>query len=100
MNHDRSNVNNPTLFQRTKSIEKNIEKRKYWQNHLRKAVYSGKTLKILRNITEKISRKNIDKNFLIDPLNKNNEIYHESLTLIFIFLQKIWGVRYKELNLT
>ena len=48
---------NLTLFQRTKSIEKSIEKRP-------------------------IFTQLIDKSFLIDPPTTNNAIYRDSLTLI------------------
>ena len=48
---------NPTLFHRAKSVEKNIEKRL-------------------------ILTQSIEISFLIDPLNTNNAIHSDSLTLI------------------
>ena len=54
--HEIRNVDNPTLCHRSKSIEKNIEKRR-------------------------ILTQSIEKSFLIDPLNTNNAVYNNLLTL-------------------
>ena len=52
---------NPMLFDRAKSIEKNIEKKE-------------------------ILTRSIEKSFVIDPLTTNNAIYRDSLTLKITFL--------------
>ena len=60
---------NTILFHWAKYIEK-----KYGQIHWVKS-----TEKILRK--QKILLQSIEKSFLIDPLNTNNPIYRDSLTL-------------------
>ena len=59
INHDISKVGWPILFQRAKSIEKNVEKRK-------------------------VMTQPIEGSFLIDPLTTDNAIYRDSLAQHFL----------------
>ena len=71
----------PTFFDRAKSIEKNIEKGKYWHSQLRKAFSIGKNL--LRKILEKDKywHNQLRTASLIDPLKTNRDDTHMTSTL-------------------